>query len=128
MEWLLAHEAWSTASLVNARQPAPLDDKEALARRWLAERRIFAVTFEGTALFPSYQFGPTGQPHPVIEAVLEVFGAVEPRVVAAWFAFPNAWISRVSRFGMDAVAPREALGRAEEVLHAARIRCGGPVS
>lgn len=69
-------------------------NRSATASRWLGEKRIFAVEHRGGRLFPGFQFGPDGQPRPVIQRVLEQF---EPYgltgwEVALWFTTATGWL------------------------------------
>jgi hypothetical protein len=60
------------------------------------------------------------EPLPVMRDVLEAFGDVaDPWVLAAWFYYPNAWI-----VGADGrpEAPKDALDRRDDVVHAALKR------
>jgi hypothetical protein len=48
-------------------------NRAALANRWKAEGRIFAVEMGGQTLFPAFQFSDDdGQPRPVIAEILEI--------------------------------------------------------
>jgi len=69
-------------------------------------------TSSGRVLFPAFQFGPGGRPHPVLPRVLEVFGEaeVEPWLVASWFRTPQALL------GDSSPADWMARGKAEETL------------
>jgi CheY-like chemotaxis protein len=69
-------------------------NRAALANRWKAEGKIFAVESGGKTLFPAFQFSDDdGQPRPVIAEVLVV---LQPRYsdwqTALWFTGRNGWL------------------------------------
>jgi poly(hydroxyalkanoate) granule associated protein phasin len=69
-------------------------NRAALANRWKAEGRIFAVETGGQTLFPAFQFlADNGQPRPVIAEILAV---LQPRLsgwqTALWFTGRNGWL------------------------------------
>lgn len=69
-------------------------NRSATASRWLGEKRIFAVDHRGANLFPGFQFGPDGQPRPVIRQVLEVFApyGLNGWEIALWFTTVTGWL------------------------------------
>ena len=69
-------------------------NRAALANRWKAEGKIFAVESGGQTLFPAFQFSDDdGQPRPVIADILAV---LESRYsdwqTALWFTGRNGWL------------------------------------
>lgn len=56
-----------------------------------ADRLLGLPTETGALVYPAFQFGEGGRPHPALGSVLEMFdGAVEtPYTVAAWFVSPQ---------------------------------------
>lgn len=69
-------------------------NRAALANRWKAEGRIFAVETGGQTLFPAFQFSDdNGQPRPIIAEILAV---LQPRLsgwqTALWFTGRNGWL------------------------------------
>jgi hypothetical protein len=69
-------------------------NRAALANRWKAEGRIFAVETGGQTLFPAFQFSDDdGQPRPVIA---EILAALQPKLsgwqTALWFTGRNGWL------------------------------------
>ena len=87
------------------------------ASRWKREKRIFAVPYGPTDLFPAFQFAD-GAPRPIIRQILEALPAdMTPWQIAFWFASANGWL--------DGKAPQDSLGKSEDVLDAAR-RLGDP--
>jgi hypothetical protein len=68
-------------------------NQAALANRWKAQGRIFAVEACGQSLFPAFQFAEDGQPRPAVAEVLAAFG---PKAAgwqtALWFTGANGWL------------------------------------
>ena len=62
------------------------ENKAAMAASWKQQGRIFSVTYRGKQLFPGFQFGPEGRPHPVIADVLRILGGEHEWQLALWFA------------------------------------------
>jgi len=69
-------------------------NRAALANRWKAEGRIFAVETGGHTLFPAFQFSEIdGQPRPVIAEVLTALGhEYSGWQTALWFSGRNGWL------------------------------------
>jgi len=68
-------------------------NRAALAARWRADGKIFAVEHQGRLLYPAFQFDHTGRPKPVIGKVLVALGeAVGPWQIAIWFTSANGWL------------------------------------
>lgn len=123
---LFSQGDWLSAEQLHALQATPPKNKSQPASDWKRRGRIFGVSHGGREYFPSYQFDAMYEPLPVIREVLQAFGPVaDPWVLAAWFHFPNAWI-------LDAqgapLAPRYALDRRADLLHAARARASSYVA
>jgi hypothetical protein len=87
---------------------------------WVADEKIFGVEHNGSQFYATYQFDRDGLPLPIIKEILQVLGDEDPWAIAAWFHFPNSWIAQDSM----PVAPRDVLGRHDEILQAARCRTG----
>lgn len=69
-------------------------NRAALAARWRADGKIFAVEHQGRLLYPAFQFDQTGRPKPVIGNVLVALGeAVGPWQIAIWFTSANGWLN-----------------------------------
>jgi hypothetical protein len=69
-------------------------NRAALANRWKAEGRIFAVETGGHTLFPAFQFSEDdGQPRPVIAEILAALGQeYSGWQTALWFSGRNGWL------------------------------------
>lgn len=121
MREVFARGDWLTAEQVNGLQAMPPANKEQPAGDWKREGRIFSVALEGNEYFAGYQFDAMCQPLPVVRDILAILGPVaDSWRIAAWFHFPNGWISGCGEHQGDAVAPRDALDRCREVTEAAR--------
>jgi len=87
------------------------------ASRWKREKRIFAIPYGPTDLFPAFQFAD-GAPRPVMRHILDAMPAeMTPWQIAFWFASGNGWL--------DGKLPQECLDASDDVLDAAR-RLGDP--
>jgi hypothetical protein len=85
----------------------------ALASRWKADGRVFALSLGRTDRYPAFQFGDEGKPLPVIARIIEVFGDESPWTLALWFAGNSGWL--------DGARPVDLLlKRPTEVVEAAR--------
>ena len=72
-------------------------NSSALAGRWRADRKVFAVPWGGDWLYPAFQFAE-GEPRPVISRILEVFGAeTSGWEIALWFATPSPYLNHDAR-------------------------------
>ena len=89
-------------------------NESAKASRWKSEGRIFSVTSGNADRYPAFQFSvESGEPLPIMRAILEVFREMNDWQIALWFAAANAWLG--DRRPLD-VIHREA----DAVLDAAR--------
>lgn len=91
---------------------------------WEAQGKIFGVVYDGRKHYAAYQFDREGNPVPVMQEILWNMRGIDPWAIAAWFEFPNSWISTQS----TATSPKEALDTSELVLHAALRRTGSYVA
>lgn len=105
---------WLTASLTQT-------DK---LRLWEAEGKIFWVDHNGTRNYAKYQFNSAGTPLPVIAQILLHLQTNEPWAIAAWFEYPNSWISESN----SAASPKDMLDKEELVLRAATCHAGSYVA
>lgn len=116
---------WLTADEIDHRQEGGSQVISNLAGEWKRCGRVFSVTYEGEEYFARYQFDSLYRPLTVIKEVLQAFGQYDDAwSVAAWFYFPNAWITEESVNGPFPVSPKDALGRVDEIINAARQRKG----
>jgi hypothetical protein len=113
----VAEMAWSRhlGALLDTHQVQALlgvGTRQAVSDRARRGGLLALPTSSGRVLFPAFQFGPGGRPHPVLPRVLEVFGEaeMEPWLVASWFRTPQALL------GDSSPADWMARGKAEETL------------
>ncbi|WP_321793288.1 hypothetical protein [Burkholderia pyrrocinia] len=126
---ILAGIEWLTGEQINARQKVPPADKEQPASDWKKSRRIFSLTFDNKEYFAAYQFDAMCQPLPVIRDVLAVLGErFDSWKTAAWFHFPNGWISGTGDHEREAVAPMHVLDRPDDVVSAVQHMHGSYVA
>jgi hypothetical protein len=110
---------WLTVEQIHALQVTPPSSKAQPASDWKRRGRIFGVRIGGEEYFAGYQFDAMCQPLPVIKQILDVLGpAADSWKIAAWFHFPNGWITGAG--DGEPVSPMDALDRREAVVDAAR--------
>ena len=82
------------------------------AARWKREKRLFAVPYGNTDLFPAFQF-QEGSPHPAVKKILNALPeGMSAWQIALWFASGNGWL--------DGAAPQSHLDSVDEVVDAAQ--------
>lgn len=101
----------------------------AAASEWVSRGQVFCVNYGGKEYFARYQFDAELQPLPIIKNILAAFGEVaDTWTLAAWFHFPSPWLVQRDEYGAHNIAPKDALDREADVVHAAALRLGGYVS
>jgi hypothetical protein len=126
---ILNEGEWLTAEQLHALQANPPAQKSKPASNWKRRGRIFGVNYDGQEYFARYQFDEAYQPLPVIQDVLRVFGdVVDTWEIAAWFNFPNGWISKPGTSGQEPQAPKDALDQRDALLRAVTARKGSYVA
>ncbi len=114
---------WITAEQINAEQPEPPANKSHPASDWKRRKRIFSVNHGNKEYFARYQLDANYRPLPIVKDILKAFGEVaDPWVLAAWFHFPNGWITKPGDKSNQPVAPKDALDERDAVLDAAAQR------
>jgi hypothetical protein len=94
-------------------------NNSALANRWKAEGRIFAVNVGRTDRFPAFQFGENGKPLPAVAEIIRLFQGETDWTLALWFTAPSGWLgdrSPSSCLQDDPAGVVEAARRAVESL------------
>ena len=126
---ILEEGEWLTAEQLNALQPKPPTQKSQPATDWKRRSRIFGVNYGGQEYFARYQFDEGYQPLAVIKEVLRDFGEVADNwKIAAWFHFPNGWVSKPGTAGQDPMAPKDAIDQRDVLLQAVARRHGSYVA
>lgn len=111
---------WLTAKEINKLQKKPSLKTSLPASNWKRQGRIFSISYNGKGYYPRYQFDAMYQPLPIISDILKAFGEyADAWSLAIWFHFPNGWIAKDVDGSAVAVAPRNALDRAHDVIQAA---------
>ena len=113
----VAEMAWSRhlGALLDTHQVQALLDvgtRQAVSDRARRGGLLALPTASGRVLFPAFQFGPGGQPHPVLPKVLRIFvdAEVDPWLVGSWFQ------TRQVLLGGASPADWMGQGKAEETL------------
>jgi hypothetical protein len=120
---ILEEGEWLTAEQLNAMQPKPPAQKSQPASNWKRRGRIFGVNYGGREYFARYQFDEAYHPLPVIKDVLREFGTVaDTWKIAAWFHFPNGWISRPGTAAGEPLAPKDAVDQRHALMRAVTRR------
>lgn len=120
-----------TGDSINEEQTAPKQNKHAVASDWKRRGRIFSVTgADGKEYYPLYQFDMNYRPLPLVKEILAALGEQnDPWAIAAWFHYPNGWISTLVDGKPVALAPKDALlARRDDVLKAARHEKGSHIA
>ena len=117
---IIGGSSWLSGEMIDSR--ASNEGRQALAGSWQSHGRIFSVRDGEKEFFPAYQFDVHWQPRPVIKEILMQLGDLaDGWRVAAWFHFPDGWLSYRDQNGaVIAVSPKDALERVKDVVVAAR--------
>jgi hypothetical protein len=96
-------------------------NRAAIASRWMKERKVFSVRFEGTQWFPKFQF-QDGRPIPAIAEVMEVF----PEQASGWelayfFVTSNSKIHGRKPVELVKEDPRRLVSLAQAFVHPADV-------
>ena len=104
------------ASQVHALYGSRARNKSALAARWRAEGKVFAVDERGRLLYPAFQFDSQGRPRAVIAEVLTALGRhVGAWQVALWMTAPNGWLDGARPLDLLATAPERVVDAARDI-------------
>jgi hypothetical protein len=120
---------WLTAEQICELQVTLVPNESQPASEWKRCGRVFSVYIDGKEYFAGYQFDSMCQPLPVIKEILDLLGPVaDSWKIAAWFHFPNGWITGTREHEGEPVSPMEALDRFEEVVSAAKHMRGSYIA
>lgn len=122
----MLHEGeWLTAAEINAAQENPPAQKSLPASDWKRRGRIFSVNHDGIEYYPRYAFDAAYRPLPIIGDLLKEFAAESDTwKIAAWFHFPNGYLTADTPGGRQVIAPKDALDQRDKLLAAVRSRKG----
>lgn len=112
------HDFLSEFPALSSQQVAELSGSKAtnvaaLASRWKAAGKVFAVSEGRADRYPAFQFGDDGKPLPVIEKVIRALAGWSTWAIALWFASNSGWLG--GRRPVDLL-----LDSPDEVVDAAR--------
>jgi hypothetical protein len=122
LEWrqhfMRSNPFWTSAQ-VAAESTSTARNRAAIASRWLREKKIFAIRYEGQRCFPRFQF-QDGVPSPVIAQVIKIF----PEHATGWdlayfFATPNPNIGGRKPIELLKSNPARVVSLAEAFAHPA---------
>ncbi len=122
LEWrqqfMRSNPSWTSAQ-VAAESTSTARNRAATASRWLREKKIFAIRYEGQQCFPRFQF-QDGVPSPVIAQVIKIF----PEHSTGWdlayfFATPNPNIGGRKPIELLKSNPARVVSLAEAFAHPA---------
>lgn len=109
------------AGQVHALYGSRARNKSALAARWRAEGKVFAVDERGRLLYPAFQFDSQGRPRAVIAEVLTALGQnVGAWQVALWLTGPNGWLDGVKPVDLLEAAPERVVDAARDIADPVR--------
>ena len=122
----MLHEGeWLTAAEIIAAQENPPAQKSLPASDWKRRGRIFSVNHDGIEYYPRYAFDAAYRPLPIIGDLLKEFAAESDTwKIAAWFHFPNGYLTADTPGGRQVIAPKDALDQRDKLLAAVRSRKG----
>jgi hypothetical protein len=94
LAFVTEHGAW-TAAEVAARAGSQATNRSALASSWRSGGRVLAIEWNGSTVFPAFQFDADAQPRPAIAAVLTHLRAagLSEWQQALWFNAGTGWLS-----------------------------------
>lgn len=119
-QFISRNPCWNSAE-VAAESSSLAANRAAIASRWLAERKIFAVRFEGKNRFPRFQFRD-GAPIPAVAQVIREF----PEHATGWelayfFATPNPNLGGHKPLDLLASEPSRLQSLARAFAHPADV-------
>ena len=108
------------AEQVHALYGSSAKNRAALAARWRADRKIFAIEHQGRLLYPAFQFDEVGRPKAVIGRILDALGrGTGAWQTAIWFTTPNSWLDRRKPVDLLEREPDRVIDAADDVSNPA---------
>jgi len=119
-EFMSRNECWTSAQVAEESSSLAAN-RAAIASRWVAEKKIFAVEFQGQKWFPRFQFRD-GRPAPAVSNVIEVF----PEHATGWelayfFVTPNSNIGGRKPLELLREDPARLVSLAQAFVHPADV-------
>lgn len=93
LSFVREHGAWTAAEIAE-RAGSQATNRSALASSWRSAGRVLAVDWNGSAVFPAFQFDADAQPRPAIAAVLTHLreAGLSEWQQALWFNAGTGWL------------------------------------
>jgi Protein of unknown function (DUF2384) len=118
--FMRTNSVWNSAQ-VAAESTSTARNRAAIASRWLREKKIFGLRYEGQQVFPRFQF-QDGSPSPVIAKVISRF----PEHATGWdfayfFATPNPHLGGRKPLELLKSNPDRVLSLAQAFAHPADV-------
>jgi hypothetical protein len=94
LAFVLEHGAWTAAEVAD-RAGSQATNRSALASSWRSAGRVLAVEWNGSTLFPAFQFDAAVQPRPAIATALTHLRAagLSDWQQALWFDTGTGWLN-----------------------------------
>lgn len=119
-QFMSENQFWTSAEVAEE-STSRATNRAAIASRWVNERKIFSVRFEGQQWFPRFQF-QDGGPIPAVAQVIKVFpGHVSGWELAYFFATPNPNIGGRKPLELLKGDPSRLLSLAQAFAHPADV-------
>lgn len=119
-QFMSENQCWTSAEVAEE-STSRAANRAAIASRWVNERKIFSVRFEGQQWFPRFQFRDGG-PIPTVSQVIKAFpGHVTGWELAYFFATPNPNIGGRKPLELLKGDPSRLLSLAQAFAHPADV-------
>lgn len=66
-----------------------LNDKIHLFQKYMTDKKLFWIDYEGTTLFPTYMFDENYEPLPIIAKLIDIFSTMSFWHIAIWLESIN---------------------------------------
>jgi hypothetical protein len=119
-QFMSENQCWTSAEVAEE-STSRATNRAAIASRWVREKKIFSVRFEGQQWFPRFQF-QDGGPIPAVAQVIKVFpGHATGWELAYFFVTPNSNIGRHKPFELLQKDPARLVSLAQAFAHPADV-------
>jgi hypothetical protein len=124
LEWrkqFISENPFFTSDQIAQEATSRATNRAAMASRWVQEKKIFSVRFEGQQLFPQFQF-QDGRPIPAVSEVIKTF----PEIATGWdlayfFLSPNPNIGGSKPVDLLKRDPARLVSLAHAFVHPADV-------
>jgi len=119
-QFMSENQCWTSAEVAEE-STSRATNRAAIASRWVREKKIFSVRFEGQQWFPRFQF-QDGGPIPAVSQVIKVFpGHLTGWELAYFFATPNPNLDGRKPLELLKRDPSRLLSLAQAFAHPADV-------